>query len=132
MPKYATRQRKILTDYLLRHADEELSARNIAQALAEQGISISAVYRNLAQLEAEGKVRRLPRGGSRELYYRYTDADACKKHLHMSCSKCGKTYHMDIPATDMLIKSVAQDADFEIDSANTVLYGVCRDCLKKA
>ena len=53
MPSYSTRQRKVLLAYLSQHPDELLSARQIADALADEKISLSAVYRNLAQLEAE-------------------------------------------------------------------------------
>lgn len=53
MSSYSTRQRKALLAYLSRHPDELLSARQIADALADEKISLSAVYRNLAQLEAE-------------------------------------------------------------------------------
>lgn len=55
MSSYSTRQRKALLAYLSRHPDELLSARQIADALADEKISLSAVYRNLAQLEAEEK-----------------------------------------------------------------------------
>ena len=61
MPKYSTQQRKALLHYLSEHPDEHLSTRQIAQALAAKKISLSAVYRNLAALEAEGKVRRCAR-----------------------------------------------------------------------
>ena len=68
MSKYMTKQRKALLAFLSAHADEELTARQMEQALSEQGISISAVYRNLADLEKEGKVRRSSKSGSREVY----------------------------------------------------------------
>ena len=58
MSSYSTQQRKALLAYLSRHPDELLSARQIADALADEKISLSAVYRNLAQLETEEKVRR--------------------------------------------------------------------------
>ena len=59
MPKYMTKQRKALLSFLSAHADEKLSARQIAQTLSGEGISISAVYRNLSALEQEGKIRRV-------------------------------------------------------------------------
>ncbi len=130
MSKYATRQRKTLLGYLCAHADESLSAKEIASALEADGVSLSAVYRNLSELEAEGKVSRLSKDGSRNVYYRYTDAEECKKHLHLSCSKCGRTYHMDVSATDTLIKTVEEDSGFNVDSSSTVLYGVCSECIK--
>ena len=60
MHSYSTRQRKVLLSYLSQHPDELLSARQIEDALADKKISLSAVYRNLAQghLEAESRVIR--------------------------------------------------------------------------
>ena len=131
MSKYMTKQRKALLAFLSAHADEELTARQMEQALSEQGISISAVYRNLADLEKEGKVRRSSKSGSREVYYLYTDGSECRDCLHLSCEKCGKTYHMNSAVAQTLIENLAQSDEFTIDKANTVLYGVCGDCRKK-
>lgn len=89
MHSYSTRQRKVLLSYLSQHPDELLSARQIEDALADKKISLSAVYRNLAQLETEEKVRRSSKSGTREVYYQYLDAESCKGALHMSCIKCG-------------------------------------------
>lgn len=130
MPQYATKQRKVLLEYLQQHADETLSAAQIEKDLSQHGISISAVYRNLAALENAGRLTRVTKGGSRRVYYRFTDADACRRHLHLSCFRCGKTFHMDIPSTNTLIDNVAQNTDFQVDSAGTVLYGVCGACRK--
>ena len=49
-------------------------------------------------LETEEKVRRSSKSGTREVYYQYLDAESCKGALHMSCIKCGKTFHMIEPA----------------------------------
>ncbi|MBQ2580718.1 MAG: hypothetical protein II574_03720, partial [Ruminococcus sp.] len=75
-------------------------------------------------------LQRVTKGGSRRVYYRYKAADHCKEHIHLSCSKCGKTFHMDLPATNSLIDNVKKDSDFEIDRTETVLYGVCGSCKK--
>ncbi|MBQ2429166.1 MAG: hypothetical protein II264_11840 [Ruminococcus sp.] len=50
MPKYMTKQRKALLAFLSGHADEELTAKQLETALSGEGISISAVYRNLSDL----------------------------------------------------------------------------------
>ena len=131
MPKYMTKQRKALLSYLSMHADERLSAKQLEDALKSEGISISAVYRNLSELEREGKVRRVNNSGSREVFYQYTDGAHCKDCLHLSCEKCGKTYHMNSAVAQTLIENLAQSDEFTIDKANTVLYGVCGDCRKK-
>ena len=127
MPKYLTKQRKLLIEYLSRHTDESLSAGEIAEALADQ-ISKSAVYRNLADMEAEGRLRRVASGGSREAVYQYIDEHACRSALHLSCKKCGKTMHMEKEIADALVQSVAASDNFSIDKGDTVIYGVCADC----
>ena len=131
MPKYMTKQRKALLNYLSMHADERLSAKQLEDALKSEGISISAVYRNISDLEKEGKIRRVNQSGSREVFYQYTDGAHCKECLHLSCEKCGKTYHMNSAVAQTLIENLAQSDEFTIDKANTVLYGVCGDCRKK-
>lgn len=130
MPKYMTKQRKALLAFLSAHADEELSARQLETALSDVGVSISAVYRNLSDLEKEGKIRRVSKSGVREVLYQYIDSDVCRGFLHLSCEKCGKTYHMNMRGTEMLMNSVEQSDKFFINKANTVLYGVCKDCRK--
>ena len=52
MPRYTTRQREALLDYLSRHPDQPLTVREIAAGVEPDGVSLSAVYRNLAELEA--------------------------------------------------------------------------------
>lgn len=128
MSSYSTRQRKALLAYLSRHPDELLSARQIADALVDEKISLSAVYRNLAQLEAEEKVRRSSKSGTREVYYQYLDAESCKGALHMRCVKCGRIFHMASGNAALFAKHLAQSEQFTLDAADTVLYGTCADC----
>lgn len=128
MTKYATKQRKVLLDYLHRHADEQLTVREISEALSDDAISTSAVYRNLAALEEDGQVRRLSKSGAREVFYQYAGAAHCRDCLHLSCKKCGKTYHMNTGEAERIIQSVAALDGFAIDKTDTVLYGVCGEC----
>ena len=130
MSKYMTRQRALLLDYLKCHPDEALSAMQVAEAVQDAPISASAVYRNLAALEAEGKLRRLSRSGSREVYFQYMDAPDCRNCLHLSCTKCGRTFHMHALGAARLVQDVAQNDCFRIDRGETVLYGLCRDCVE--
>ena len=131
MPNYSTRQRKVLLTYLSQHPDELLSARQIADALAEKEISLSAVYRNLAQLETEEKIRRSTKSGTREVYYQYLDAESCRGALHMSCIKCGRTFHMADSNAALFAKHLVQSEQFTLDTTDTILYGTCSGCKKK-
>ena len=130
MPQYKTKQRALLAQFLSRHPDETLSAREIAAALAGEGVSVSAVYRNLSRMEEEGLVRRASKAGSRETFFRYVEAEPCRHSLHMSCKRCGKTYHMDDRGAEELIRALTQNEHFALDRTETVLYGVCGTCRK--
>ena len=131
MSVYLTKQRKALLEYLAANHDELLSAEQIAEALKDSGISRSAVYRNLATLEADGKLRRCGKAGDRTVYYQFSDAEECREKLHISCRECGKTVHVDRDIAEKLEKRIAEDEGFLLDRSETVLYGVCRDCAKK-
>lgn len=129
MPVYQTQTRKLLLDYLQSHADESLSAGKISEDLPQ--ISVSAVYRNLAALERDGAVCAVSRTGSRERLYRFAAAEQCKSHLHLSCTKCGRTFHMNTEQTEDLVQTVAAQDRFMVDRSETVLYGICEACQKK-
>ncbi len=128
MAKYITKQRRIFLDYLELHPDEPLTAKQIAEALSSENISISAVYRNLSDLEAEGKVRRISRSGTREVHYQYADADDCRACLHLSCKKCGKTFHMGMSSAAAISENIKKNEKFTIDKKDTVIYGICGGC----
>ena len=87
MSGYNTKQRRALLAFLGEHPDELLTAHQMADALAEKQISLSAVYRNLAQLEAEEKVRRRANSRSHEGFYQNLDAKVCKVALNMRSVK---------------------------------------------
>ncbi|MCR4615737.1 MAG: transcriptional repressor [Clostridiales bacterium] len=126
---YMTLQRKALIDVLEQHRDEPLSADRIITLIGENA-SRSAVYRNLSALEKQGLIKKTAASGSNKTLYRYVGSDECRDHLHLECSACGKTYHLKVPATNALINDVMQDANFQIDSSSTVLYGICEKCRK--
>lgn len=132
MAKYMTRQRRVLLSYLSGRADELLSVREIADALEAEDVSRSAVYRNVAELEAEGTLRRDRGGDAREVYYRYAGAADCKECLHLSCKRCGRTFHMASGGADELTRTVEKTEGFSVDRSDTVLYGVCAACKGEA
>ena len=121
---YVTVQRKALFEVLEQHRDESLGADQIVSLMGES-VSRSAIYRNLSSLEKQGLIKKTFVCGSNKVLYRYTGSKECRDHLHLECSKCGKTYHLKTPATNALIDGVMLDANFRIDTKDTVLYGVC-------
>lgn len=128
MAQYNTKQRKLLLEHLSEHPDELLSAHQIAEALQDKKISLGTVYRALSQLEIEKKVRRSVKTGTRDTFYQYIAAETCKHALHMSCTKCGKTFHMAAENAASLTKSLEKNEKFTLDTNVTVLYGICAAC----
>lgn len=127
MAKYLTRQRKRLLEYLSEHTDEQMSARQIADALAADEISVSAVYRNLSALEEEGLLKRSVREGTRENFSQYIAAEECKDSLHLSCRICGKSIHLGEYEAAQLLQGTLESTGFQINKSETILYGVCAD-----
>ncbi len=128
MAHYLTRQRKLLLDYLAQHPDESLSAQRIAADLTDQGISASAVYRNLSALEEEKQLRRIGVSESGEVCYRYIGSEHCRDSLHFSCIKCKKTMHIQDDTAEQLIALVAGKDGCHISREETVLRGLCENC----
>ncbi|MGN0665512.1 MAG: Fur family transcriptional regulator [Huintestinicola sp.] len=126
MVKYKTDKRKMLTAFLEKNPDKHFSAKQISENI--DGISLSAVYRNLAVLEAEGKIVRLTADGSREIFYQYIDTDCCRGVVHLSCTCCGKIFHMNSETADKIISAVLQNENFVFDASETIFYGKCAEC----
>lgn len=126
--KYSTRQRELLIKYLSEHTDEQISTYQIANELQNSEISLSAIYRNLSDLEKEGLVKRCIKANSREVYYQYIATDECKNSIHLTCRMCGKSFHMDSNDAEILLLSVKLNNVFTINKSLSTLYGICKDC----
>lgn len=84
-------------------------------------LSLATVYRNLTQLEQDGKVLRI----SGEKSDRF-DGTTCD-HTHFICNICGAVIDVDLP----VIKIPEIDFDGEILSHSLTLRGICPDCKNK-
>lgn len=128
MSLYMTHQRKILYSFFQDNLDKQFSVRDIVSAVQEHGISLSAVYRNLASLEKDGLIRRSIKEGSRECMYHYIHPQACQSHIHMECQTCGDSFHLDDLIASRMKEAVFSSSGFDISSQKTVLYGNCKSC----
>lgn len=130
MSQYMTEQRKMIIAFLERNPDRQFTAKDIARETSAR-VSISAVYRNLSFLEERGYVSRAVKEGSREVYYQYIECENCKNSLHLTCTKCGHTSHMNKDAAERMLISVLSSDGFEISKPRTVIYGLCKNCKAK-
>lgn len=128
MARYETEQRKLMQVFFAHHPHDLFSAKQIWDSLGKESVSISAVYRNLSELESAGVIRKCVKSGTRGAFYQYTGAESCREHIHMVCKKCGKTFHMALEDTDALVRSASKYRNFAVDRSETVLLGLCGAC----
>lgn len=128
---YKTEQRNLLLNFLKNSPDVCFTAKQITDALKNENISKSAVYRNLSELEKEEKIKRVTKQNSKESFFQFLDTENCRNHIHLSCLKCGKIFHLENSTAQKLISNLEDAQGFEIDKEKSTLYGICKDCVKK-
>lgn len=131
MRAYATEQRQRLLRFLKEQPDRQLSVEEMAEALQDEGISLSSVYRNIKQMVESGDVVRRAMDGSRKFGYQYVGDAACQSHLHLKCEHCGKLIHADESVSKALADTAVRSGNFHINRKKTVLYGACDSCVKE-
>lgn len=120
MPPRATRQRRLLAE-LVSSRERAFTAEELWTAARASGASVSlaTVYRTLALLEADERVRRLDRG-------RFV---ACEPghHHHLVCVACGSVQETELCSAPP-VTEVRRRHGFVVQRHDADLYGVCRRC----
>lgn len=130
---YHTAQRELLLDFLDAHYDRSFSAGEIQTELEKTGectISLSAIYRNLAKLEQEGRIQKFAGRRVRESRYRCVGHKRCGDSIHMVCLACGKSRHLEEGVAEFLCGETLRDSGFEVARKRTFIYGLCEECRK--
>lgn len=128
---YMTAQRKLLFRYFSEHPDVSVTARQLCGVLNngdQVKIGLSSIYRNLAELTKAGFILQTISQDSKEARYRYVSPETCSHRLHLTCLRCGKTFHMTQKLSDRLLTDILRVEDFAVDENQTTVYGLCRDC----
>ena len=123
-----TDQRRRLIEILAR-AGSPVALPDILRG--RRGLAQSSVYRNLADLEQAGVVRRVMVDDEHGRYE--LTEDLTEHHHHLICSNCGRVQDLPMPATfehtmDRTLDGLARQAGFAEVSHRLDLIGVCRDC----
>ena len=115
-----TRQRTLLTE-LVSTQQHAFTAEQLWTAARESGgpVGLATVYRTLALLESEERVRRLDRG-------RFI---ACEPghHHHLVCVSCGAVQETELCAAPS-VTEVRRRHGFVVQRHEADLYGVCENC----
>jgi Fur family transcriptional regulator, stress-responsive regulator len=104
------------------HADTDSIIRAVREGLPE--VSHQAVYDSLHALTAAGLVRRIQPTG---LVARY-ESRVGDNHHHAVCRSCGVIADVDCAVGHAPCLTASDNHGFEIDEAEVVYWGLCRDC----
>lgn len=137
MSGYRTEQKRVLLAFLEQNAETAYSIDEIIKGLeATRGTQElpgkSTVYRLMTKLVEEGTVKRFVKGNSRHFVYQLLRGGDCQGHLHLKCNGCGTLLHLDRGTSDLLLSAVAGAQHFAVSKQDTVLFGTCAHCLRKA
>lgn len=128
MQGYQTEQKKRLLAYLSAHQDRAFSLEELTPPMVACGVGKSTVYRLIARLVDEGRVRRYLREGRRGYTYQYFAENDCRTHLHLRCTDCGRVVHLEKAVSAAVKEALKSRAGFVLDDEKTMLSGRCAAC----
>lgn len=117
-----TRSRRLILRILATHHDH-LTADDVADALREDGVHRTTVYRTLEFFTEVGIValRQLPGGAA--AYHLATES-----HLHGHCVACHEVIALPIDVFDDAATHIQQVRGFVFDPNRSTLFGLCQEC----
>ena len=131
---YKTEGRKKIMDILRQSGGVPLSVPQIEGKRQEGGspLNKTTIYRYLDKLEDSGDVVKYAGDEGRKALFQLVDRKhRCDQHLHLKCVECGALLHLDGPPMSTLAEQVYTEHGFMIQCRNSVIYGLCQECLKK-
>lgn len=128
MQGYQTEQKKLVLAYLCAHQDRAFSLDELAAPMVACGVGKSTVYRLIARLVEDGRVRRYLREGGRGYTYQYFAQNDCRTHLHLRCTDCGRVVHLEKAVSAAVKETLKKDTGFLLDDEKTMLSGKCARC----
>ncbi|MBR1854292.1 MAG: transcriptional repressor [Lachnospiraceae bacterium] len=132
-PKYRTKQREILLEYLKRMTGVHITVKDACEYLEEQGTPVgqTTVYRQLERMVDEGLVNKYIIDGIAPACFEYiADEEQGEKEVcfHCKCEKCGKLIHLHCDEMQGIKEHLFKEHAFQMDPLRTVFYGVCAEC----
>ena len=132
---YNTAARSRILGFLMENKDRTVNANDILKVLNDGGneVNITTIYRYLDKLTESGQVMKyVAENGTRAVYQYVEHEHHCEEHLHLQCTKCGAIIHLDCLFMDEIAEHISLEHGFQIQCRNSIIYGVCRNCLEKA
>lgn len=125
--KYNTEKRKRITELLSAYPGRAFTSEQICAVATSDGSGKSTVYRILADMLKEGKIKKISSQSSRRVSYQYIDCAHTPEHLHLKCKDCGMLIHLDAETSHRVEESLMAAKHFAIDEGE-LLFGRCENC----
>lgn len=122
-------------NYIKAKRGTRFCAADLMDYLKAQGLELNqtTVYRNLEKLTAQGNLIRTKNSADDSCFYQYALPEHhCGEHLHLQCKKCGKVIHLDRVRMEEFYGYLEQDLGFCLEHKDSVLVGICRECLNQS
>ena len=132
---YATANRKRILEYLQQNGSRTVTVADIDDYLRRGGseVNVTTIYRYLDKLVRDGTlIQYTAEKGGRAAYQYVGVGHRCGEHLHLKCVRCGLIIHLECAFMDEIAEHVQKEHGFALECKNSVLYGVCENCRKKA
>jgi Fur family ferric uptake transcriptional regulator len=91
-----------------------------------EGVGRATVYRAIEQLEDLGLIQRIDVGGESTAYEKVDPRG--HHHHHLVCNRCGRVIPFEDEDLETAIHSISARDDFQIESHDITLRGICRTC----
>lgn len=110
-----------------------LNVKEIYERMEDKNIGLSTVYRALRVFTDLSIVKEI--NVNETNYYEMKIFRGDPLHIHFKCSRCNKI--MDIESRELnfeylkLNSNIERENQIEIYDTNTILLGICKECLEK-
>ncbi len=131
---YKTKGKQAIIEYIEGQKNTSFTVKQLLNHLVENGIelNITTVYRFLNKLQEEKfLIKHISQDGKEACFQYVNKNESCFDHLHIQCVKCGQTTHLDCDFMHTLYDHILNSHGFKLEYENSVLYGVCKECLNK-
>ena len=122
---YKTKSKEIIEEFFIVNKEKSYSGNELVDIFKDK-VDKSTIYRRLSKLENNKTLRKTYNVNKNAYEYQYSNV--CESHLHLSCCKCGKIIHLDCTIANDFLNHIAKSHDFNIDSFNSTIYGLCKEC----
>ncbi len=119
-----TKQREVVLR-VIRDSDSHLTANEVFAAAKDRlpSISFATVYNSLRYLRETGHIAEIQFGNGASRFDRMT-----QRHDHALCTRCGKLVDIEMDLPDELIRQAERESQFQTESIEFTLRGLCPVC----